>query len=65
VKVGEKRADLEELEYQRQFEEFTKEDDGVTGYIEVRPEELEGAPWEIRKKSAEPNADIKPKIEKE
>jgi len=31
-------------------DKLTEEDDGVTGYFTVRPEELEGAPWEIRKK---------------
>ena len=28
---------------------LNEEDDGVTGYIAVRPEELEGPPWEVPK----------------
>jgi hypothetical protein len=45
-KGAQRKADRAEAEYRRRFEEV---DDGVTGYITVRPEELEGAPWEVKK----------------
>jgi hypothetical protein len=51
--VTSKRADRAEAEYRRRFEEV---DDGVTGYIAVRPEELEGAPWEVKKRK--PKTDV-------
>jgi membrane protein implicated in regulation of membrane protease activity len=40
-----------EREAKRETERLRKDeedDDGVTGYIQVRPEELEGPPWENR-----------------
>jgi cell division protein FtsN len=49
VRRADKKAEEEYKELLR------GEDDGVTGYIAVRPEELEAAPWEKRdpQKSAE------------
>lgn len=43
IRKSDKRA---EEEWQKLLNE---EDDGETGYIAVRPEELESAPWELRK----------------
>jgi hypothetical protein len=43
---------------------LTEEDDGETGYIAVRPEELEGPPWEIRRKKKK-NPETIDTIEKE
>jgi energy-converting hydrogenase Eha subunit C len=48
---SQKKARKADEEYRRLLEE---EDDGVTGYIAVRPEELEGAPWEVRKPKPKP-----------
>ncbi len=42
IKRAQKKADDEWNEL------MNSEDDGVTGYIPVRPEELEAAPWEVR-----------------
>jgi hypothetical protein len=56
-----KRADKKAEEEWKEL--LKQEDDGVTGYIPVRPEELEAAPWEVRKpKSSKPSKSC-PQIE--
>jgi len=52
ISRAEKKA---EEEYQKLLKE---DDDGVTGYVAVRPEELEGPPWEVRKPKKTNNENI-------
>ena len=40
---------------EKKYQELLKsEDDGETGYIAVRPDEMDGAPWEVKKKKKKP-----------
>ncbi|MCL1866290.1 MAG: hypothetical protein FWF82_02655 [Oscillospiraceae bacterium] len=55
LRSAEKKEERKENEYIQMLDEV---DDGVTGYIAVRPEELEGAPWEVRKKKKKPPEEI-------